>query len=564
MSLMFQKWVLTTVLMVTAVAAQQPPSQAPTKFRIGGTVVDAVRGEVLSNIEVSVRVNRAENALQSVITESDGRFEFGELAPAKYTLSARGHGYLPQAYQEHHGLATAVVTGPGLESENLVFGLKRDASILGTVTDEAGDPVSLAEVLLFASLPDLAQVVRLRSKQKTNDAGQFQFSHLTEGKYYLAVSANPWYARDDSEDGEESASIVPERGFEIEDSSRSKEAATARGPMHSELDVAFQTRYYVNATEPEQATPIVLKPADRATADLHLVAVPAVRLKIRGAPAFKNAAGPVVLRERIFSYSRPVVSQNFDQDGTELNSLAPGRYLLELPPQGPGAPPQQQTLDLVADGKVIPSESSKSVSTVTGNVVLDGTEVPCQRCNIQLVGLPSGEAFVARKTPKGFEIDGGVHPGVYLVLAFSPEDDYWVKEISAVGARVVGKQIEIQSGVPVRLSIFMTKDAGTVDGFALRGGKSVSQAALFLVPNDPAHNLDRFRFDQSDSDGSFTFRRILPGDYTAFAVARGWDLEWTNPAALRPYLGGGVSVRVQPGSKIRLELTVQSFEGVAN
>ncbi|MBI3476598.1 MAG: carboxypeptidase regulatory-like domain-containing protein [Acidobacteria bacterium] len=535
------------------------------KSRISGTVVDAVRGEVLPDIEVSIRVNRAENALQSVVTGSDGRFEFGDLATAKYSLSARGHGYLPQAYQQHHGLATAVVTGPGFESENLIFGLKRDASISGTVTDGVGAPVSLAEVLLFTSLPALTQVVRLRSKQKTDDAGQFQFSHLTEGKYYLAVSAHPWYARDDSEEAEGSTSLEGERGLAIEESAQPKEAVSSRGaPMHSELDVAFQTRYYVNATEPELATPIVLKPADRATADLHLVAVPAIRLKIRGEPGFKHTADPLVLHERIFSYSRQVVSQSFDQDGAELDSLAPGRYRLELPSQGAGGLPQQQMIDLVADAEVIPGESSKSVSSVTGNVLLDGTEVSCQRCNIQLLSLPSGEAFVARKTPKGFEIDGGVRPGVYFVLALSPEDDYWVKEISAVGARVFGKQVEIQSGAPVRLSIVMTKNAGTVDGLALRGGKPVSQAAVFLVPNDPAHNLDRFRFDQSDSDGSFTFRRILPGDYTAFAVAEGWDLEWTNPATLGPYLGGGVRVRVQPGNKIRLELTVQLLAGVSN
>jgi hypothetical protein len=562
---MFRRRILTTVLTVAAAAAQLPPPQAPMKFRISGTVVDAVRGEVLPDIEVSISVNRADHALQSVVTGSDGRFGFSDLAPAKYSLSARGHGYLAQAYQQHRGLATAIVTGPGFESDNLIFGLKRDASISGTVTDEVGDPVSLAEVLLFKSLPDLAQIVRLRSKQKTDDAGQFQFSHLTEGKYYLAVSAHPCYARDDSEDGEDSASLVPEREPEIEGPAQPKDSVTSRGgPMHSELDVAFQTRYYVNATEPELATPIVLKPADRATADVHLVAVPAVRLKIRGEPAFTNAASPLVLRERIFSYSRQVASQNFDQDSAELGSLAPGRYLLELPSQRADGLPQQQMIDLVADAEVVPGESTKSVSTVTGNVLLDGTEVSCQRCDIQLLSLPSGEAFVARKTPKGFEIDGGVRPGVYLVLAMSPEDDYWVKEISASGARVVGKQIEIQSGAPVRLSIFMTKYAGTVDGFALRSGRPVSQTAVFLVPNDPAHNLDRFRFDQSDSDGSFTFLRILPGDYTAFAIAEGWDLEWANPAALRPYLGGGVRVQVQPGSKIRLELTVQPLAGVAN
>ena len=81
------------------------------------------------------------------------------------------------------------------------------------------------------------------------------------------------------------------------------------------------------------------------------------------------------------------------------------------------------------------------------------------------------------------------------------------------------------------------------------------------MPNDPAHNLELFRGDQSDSDGTFTLRQILSGEYTVLAIAEGWDLEWSNPAALKPFIGGGVRVRVEPRGKYRIAVAVQALGG---
>jgi hypothetical protein len=532
-------------------AAAYSFAQAPATFRISGMVVDAVRGEALNDIEVTIRLSQSETLLQSVVTGPDGRFEFSGLAPAKYALFGRGHGYLDQAYEQHRRFSTAIVTGTGFKSENLIFRLKPDASISVTVTDEFGDPVPLAEVLLFASSQDLAQAVFLKLKQEANDEGYFKFIHLQEGKYYLAVTAHPWYARNESEDKEEKTTLDPDSKEEL------PEPQSSSVHRHSDLDLAFQTRYYVNSTEPELANPIILKPGDRLTVDLRLFAAPAVRLKIRGTPA--SNVGQLVLWERIFSYSRRVVSQELDQDGAEFESLAPGRYLLEFPAPSPDALPQQRPLDLVADTELVPGENSKSVSTVTGTIQAEGNANPCMRCRVQFVSLPSGEPFVVQNTPKGFEVEGGLRPGSYAVAVPNPEK-YLIKDLSAVGAKIVGRQIEMKSGAKVRLSIVVTKDAGRIDGVVLREGKPVSQSAVFLVPNDSAHNLALFKGDQSDSDGTFSLPLILPGEYTVVAIAEGWDLEWTNADELRPYLGGGVKVRIQAGSKNHIEVAEQPLK----
>jgi carboxypeptidase family protein len=542
---MFRDWILIPILAMAA-AAQSTPPTVQAEFRVNGTMVDAVHDELLPDIEVSIALINTDIPLRTVITGPDGRFEFGRLAPAKYTLTARGRGYLRQGYEQHQFLSTGIVTGAGLESENLVFRLKPEATISGTVTDEFNEPVRSAYVLLFsAGMPDAPQVVLLRIKAETDDAGYFHFRHLPEGKYWLVVFGRPWYARNDT-DGEEQTDEQP--------SSDSLGGSIDR--HHAELDVAYQTRYYTNATDPSQATPIVLKSGERATADFHLFAVPAARLKIRGVPAFANAPGPLILREQIFSSSRRVASQSIDQDGLELTGLAPGRYLLEFPPQAADGLPQQQLIDLVSDMEVGPGEGAKFVSTVSGAIQLEGEKGLCERCFVHLVSLPSAETFGAQSTSKGFQISGGVRPGRYVVWV-SKAEGYLVKDFTAVGARVIGTQLEIPPGATVQLTVVMTQKYYTVEGVALRDGKPVSEAEVILVPDDPVNDLALFRRDQSDSDGTFALLRVLPGSYTVVAITDSWDLEWTNPAVLKSYLARGVRVEVQPEGKHQIRVPVQ-------
>ncbi len=79
----------------------------------------------------------------------------------------------------------------------------------------------------------------------------------------------------------------------------------------------------------------------------------------------------------------------------------------------------------------------------------------------------------------------------------------------------------------------------------------------------PARKRMLFRRDQSDSDGTFTLRAVLPGDYRVVAVAEGWDLEWTNAAVLKSYLARGIKIRVEGGGKYQVRVTEQPLGGAS-
>jgi hypothetical protein len=53
-----------------------------------------------------------------------------------------------------------------------------------------------------------------------------------------------------------------------------------------------------------------------------------------------------------------------------------------------------------------------------------------------------------------------------------------------------------------------------------------------------------FRRDQSDSDGSFVLRDVIPGTYTLIAVEDAWDFPWHQPDALHRYLEYGQNLTV--------------------
>jgi hypothetical protein len=547
---MFRAPILIVFIALAAIAQPVPPA-AQSKFVIGGTATDSVRGNPVPGIEMSLY--QRQSLLQTTTTDSSGHFEFTGFGPGKYGLSAHGPGYQVQEYEQHWRFNTGIVVGSGIESGNLVFRLKPESSISGTVTDEFNEPVRSGEVYLFFSGISAGEVLP-RHKSKISDSGTYYFEPLTEGNYYLVVAAHPWYARQEA-DSDQPTTVDNRR-----EEPRDGRASSFGEHRHSPLDVAFPTTYYVNARDSGQATMIALKPGENANLDFHLSAVPALRLRVRGVPAVENATGPLKLSEQIFGVSRLVTTKYVGNEGGELTGLAPGHYVLEYPAQGSNQA-EQQPIDLEADMEVGPGEGSRLTSKVMGTVEL-GAEGLCVRCKVRLVHLPSYQLYDAQSGSKGFQIERPVRPGRYHVLVMMQEG-YCTKEITAVGARVVGTDVEIPAGADVRLTIFMTKDFGTITGLAIRDGKPASAAAIDLVPDNPMDNFVRFRADQSDSDGSFELREIVPGSYTVIAVAEGWNLDEQSPDALKRYLGGGVKVQVRAGDNLQVKLNVQAKAGVS-
>lgn len=94
------------------------------------------------------------------------------------------------------------------------------------------------------------------------------------------------------------------------------------------------------------------------------------------------------------------------------------------------------------------------------------------------------------------------------------------------------------------LAATLASGATTITGYAKQAGKGVGGVMILLVPRDPNAGADLYRRDQSNTDGSFTLNRVIPGNYTLVAIENGWSLDWGRREVIAPYLAGGIPVRI--------------------
>src|SRR5437773_748281 len=545
--------------LLTASAQQTPPQAVTQKFRISGTVLNAATDQPLADALVEIGLAQKQEAAQRVHTDDSGRFAFQGLAPTKYWLVGEHQGFQRQGFNEHSGFFTAIVVGPGLQSEDLVFRLRPDASISGTVTDDQGDAIRDAQVHLFFDGHEEGEHRTSQRAQVTTDSeGHYRFSHLRPGRYFVAVSAQPWYAQ--NQQVQRFRSIPGDTDGNGGDITQLESSAKP-----SPLDVAYPLTYYAGGVEVDDATPIVLKAGDRVQVDVALAAVPALHMRIRTAGmslSSDSGFGANVSRSGPGGTSIPVQAPSMSVPGVvEITGLAPGDYELNLNSFGKESHNWTQNVRLTEDAE-IDGVRTRTPATVTGVVMLDGVPV-LARSYVSLRDPASGAGFGAQVNAKGeFEFQSqGVKAGTYQVAVFNMQgatgQGAAVTALVASGARVSGHRITIDDGANVKLTILMSKGLGEVTGVAERDGKPLAGAMVVLIPDKIDGNESSFRRDQSDSDGSFTLRGIVPGKYTVVAIEQGWELEWGKAEVLRPYLANAERLEITAKGRYQVKVRVQ-------
>ena len=112
---------------------------AQESYRVAGIAVNDGDGTPLGRTRVSLSAVQDRRNGESVITGADGRFEFRNVPAGKFSLGGARRNFMPTTYQWHDGYSTAIVTGAGLDTENLVLRLIPLGIIAGKVVDEAGE-----------------------------------------------------------------------------------------------------------------------------------------------------------------------------------------------------------------------------------------------------------------------------------------------------------------------------------------------------------------------------------------------------------------------------------------
>ena len=128
-----------------------------------------------------------------------------------------------------------------------------------------------------------------------------------------------------------------------------------------------------------------------------------------------------------------------------------------------------------------------------------------------------------------------------------------IASIALDGRAHAGNRLTVRDR-PLSVVATVSQAETRVEGFARRDDKGMAGVMVVLVPKNRSAFRSLVRRDQSDSDGSFALRDVVPGQYTVVAIQDGWELDWAQPEVLGRYLPRGVAVTITEtsGKLIRL------------
>jgi protocatechuate 3,4-dioxygenase beta subunit len=535
---MFRRTIL--FFLVLAGACQLSAQNLPGKYRIGGKTVNAVTGQVLAGAEVSIiKAEQLDSILQKMLTNDDGSFSFAGLAPGKYLLIGRRNGFSQQSYEQHGIFSSAVVVGPGLVSENLVFRLRPDGRIVGRVVDENQEPVPGAMVYLFRSDPSggFKQVFQ-RAQVSTDDRGYYRLPHIESGRYYMLVSAQPWFSPFARADANSNRSTGDKAAF----------------------DVVFPVTFYPGVADAGSASPIVLDEGQEFTADFTLNAIPALHLRLNHLNSTPEQPRNSSLAARVFGTQIYLMGQGetqVDENTREIAGVAPGKYVLNIESYGAVSEKRSTVLNVTADMD-FDADAAPPAPSIRGIVQKDGGLNLAPQAFVLLWNPRRNEALQAPIDDKGqFEFAPDLlTPGDYSVFVASGMNST-IGTLAATGAQVEGQTIRVSTSKPIELRIELSAGLSTINGIARRNNEPFAGVMILLVPQSPEKNLPLFRRDQSDSDGTFTLHDVLPGRYKILAIEDGWDVEWADMSLFKTRLDRVPSIEVAPNKTYQTTVNVE-------
>lgn len=493
---------------------------APDTYVVTGTIVDHLQNLPLHTILVTLTSTQDRQLTVSAITGGDGRFGFNNVPAGKYTLAAQRRGNnRQQLYRQDGPYSTAIVVGPGLSAENIVFPLEAPGSISGTILDQNGEPPAAAQVWLYRkSVVGGKPEIQIAGQRQVDRSGSFHIGHLGPGAYFVAVSGRPWYAR----------------GF-----------PQGAAQVNPEMDVVYPVTYYGDATDPAAAAPVKLAEGGSSTIQINLRAVPAVHVDLgqesQNDRRHNMPRNRFLAVETIGGNTVPIFANMMGMNGRQEMGVAPGHYIVHTMTfedrrgtMGPGA-----RIDITGNTSINPGDLKPT--SLSGQLRFEGSDAPPAQAF--LLFSCANRPFSVRVLKDGsLQPNGQALSAGHCEVTLGNAPGFYLKSIAAGDAKPSADTVELVEGVDNRITVVAAKGAmSELGGTAIQNERPVSSAMLLLLPEDSARG-SLIRRDQSDSDGSFLLHDILPGRYTLLAIDNGKDLAYRDPAAIQPYLAQGVKI----------------------
>jgi protocatechuate 3,4-dioxygenase beta subunit len=530
---------------------------------------------------------------RAMLTDETGRFEFSRLPPGQYSLSATKPAYLRAAYG-----ATSLRTPPtpisladGAGKTDVRLTLVRGAVIAGRVTDEHGQPLADMDIQLLTYRPvggerQLTNATSLGARERTDYEGNYRVYGLEAGEYVVATV--PW------RNAYSNVRVITDADIADATAALQRRPAAPRGAVSGTParppTIGMASVYYPGTSDVSSAVMVKVDAGEERTG-IDFTFRPVANSRVDGVVI--SPAGPLppnvdVRLVRVGSASsvgrladltgrlplRPRPDGRFTFDG-----IAPGEYVVTATtaPAGRGAPPTDSlwaTMNVSIAGADVSglTLSLQPGLTVAGRVVFDASTLQAPalagvRVSLAPV-LTTGQVSVGQLSAQtdaggGFSLRG-IMPGRYTIRAFPPvaTKGWLLRSVVSRGRDVADTGLDIAAGTDAGdVVATFTDRIGEITGvFQDASGRPAPEHTVILFSTDRAlwrAAVRRVVWARPASDGRFTLRNLLAGDYLLGAAAGVEPGSIADPEFLEQLAATAIKVTIAEGEKKTQDIRIR-------
>lgn len=547
---------------------------ASTSSAIAGLVTDALSGQPIAGVNVSLTGALPLGSASKVVTDEAGRFSVTALSSGTYAVWATKAGYSPgspgQLSYSHPGVL--IVVDPTQRVRDIVIRLWRLPQALGRLEDASGNALKGIDVVArrLATVAGQARLVG-NHRAKTDARGDFAFLDLPAGRYLFST--------------------------DLREANGSRSTATA---------------YYPGVVSPSEAELISLVPGDRR-ADL---------LFLRPEFSFHSISGTVSGADDALALGVDAVLVQTDAGRLGEVEVATtrigrdGRFLFRAVPRGTytirvlkfpnwpeskpdelrpnkvfeittspyaGVPPSAKTIERIPPGETTWAQTAVYVAekdltdvvvdcfrgfVIRGRVVFRGGSVPPKEMLPKnYVSVRPADGRSLGFYPAGrIESDGsfetvGLPPGRYLLGLPFPFSGWSVESVLVGGRETAGRSLEL-SGDVSNAVVALTQRPASLAGIVrdAAGRPTTSNVAIF---SEDARDWGDFTnwlparsiLVPTKSDGAFNVQ-VFPGRYLVVAMPQDSETadDWQTRAFLEGIAKHATHLEVREGELVSREL----------
>jgi Carboxypeptidase regulatory-like domain len=547
-------WMLCLMAGTRGVSWSQLPGLPPSPSAgehgvIAGVVLDNTGGSPISgaNVTLSTEGDQPSDAL--AVTDGKGRFAFSNVPPGRYILFANCEGYSFGSYggaTRNHAPAT-VTLGPGEKRNNFVVRLEELGTISGVVTDQDGDPLAGASVMLWTpSFERGKSTFASRASTNTNDLGEYRFYYLDPGQYIVMSNGR----------GRMVLRVRPE---------------VSSLPVGSQIgqEPQYGAQFYPGADHISRAALLTVSPgreiehvdfrmSSKASAKLRGAVVPPPAL-----PADAQISVNVIPQEAPGVQGAVAFMVTAPNYSFESYDLLPGEYVVVASVSESGR--QYRGVQTVHIGTFAENDVTLKLDAgvdLAGSVKVEGKRGSALEFHVQLTpgdSLPwNTDNPSATVRPDGTFALKGVVPGVWDIDVEPIPEGGYVKSMRLGEQDVLTEDMVIGPETALPLRIVIGAHAGMIEGYVKTvSGQPAGRVPVLLAPYGAFANVQYFyRMAFADEKGHFALHSLNPGNYKLYAFEAVENGVWQNPQFLKPFENQGELVKISegpnPSKEIRL------------